>query len=185
MQAIDLLVLGLIAEKPRHGYDIARQVDARGLRDWIRVSDVAAYKACARLEGQGCLASVTERPGKGPQRSVYRLTATGRERLSDLLYEQLSSPEPLRNEFCLALEFPESLDVGETLLALERRAESVSRRMAGWAARLESLSGLVGGLAEKLAASICRRQIEVYRGELAWLEELASLLEDGRGGAPS
>lgn len=177
MRSIDLLILGLISERPRHGYDITREIAARGLRNWLKVSDVAVYKACARLEKQGCLASLAEKQGKNPERSVYQLTGTGRERLSDLLFEMISSSEPIRNEFYLAFEFPGALERNEALLALERRSESVSRILAGRLTRLEALAGLE----DELAASVCRREVEVYRGELAWLEELAGLLREDPG----
>jgi DNA-binding PadR family transcriptional regulator len=178
MRAIDLLILGLISEKPRHGYDITREIASRGLRNWLKVSDVAVYKACARLERQGCLVSLSEKEGKGPERSVYQLTEGGRERLSDLLFEMMSSSDPIRNEFYLAFEFPGVLAPGEAQLALERRVESVSRLLAGRKARLEALSGL----ADELAVSVCRHEVEVYEGELAWLEGLAAQARGGSRG---
>lgn len=172
MRAIDLLILGLVSEKPRHGYDMAREISARGLRNWVKVSDVAVYKACSRLERQGCLLSLSEREGRAPERCVYQLTETGRERLSDLVFELMSSSEPIRNEFYLSLEFPDGLERNEAVLALERRIESISRILVGRLSRLELLSGI----ASDVIVSACRHEADMYRAELAWLEDLAALM---------
>lgn len=168
MRPIDILILGLASEKPRHGYDITREIVARGLRNWIRVSDVAVYKALARLEREGSLVSITQREGKSPERSVYELTVAGRERLADLLFDQLSTSDPIRNEYFLPFEFVEVMDHNELILALERRIESIGRILEGRRARLQ----IVDGVEDEIICGVYRHEVEVYEGELAWLEGL-------------
>ncbi len=169
MRPIDILILGLASEKPRHGYDITREIVARGLRNWIRVSDVAVYKALARLEREGSLVSITQREGKSPERSVYELTVAGRERLADLLFDQLSTSDPIRNEYFPShLSSSKSMDHNELILALERRIESIGRILEGRRARLQ----IVDGVEDEIICGVYRHEVEVYEGELAWLEGL-------------
>lgn len=168
MRPIDILILGLASEKPRHGYDITREIVARGLRNWIRVSNVAVYKALARLEREGSLVSITQREGKSPERSVYELTVAGRERLADLLFDQLSTSDPIRNEYFLPFEFVEVIDHNELILALERRIESIGRILEGRRARLQ----IVDGVEDEIICGVYRHEVEVYESELAWLEGL-------------
>jgi DNA-binding PadR family transcriptional regulator len=172
MRPIDILILGLTSEKPRHGYDITREIVTRGIRNWIRVSDVAVYKALARLEREGSLVSITQREGKSPERSVYELTGAGRERLADLLFDQLSTSEPIRNEYFLPFEFVEVIDHNELALALERRIESVQRILEGRRARLQLIDGVEG----ELICGVYRHEVEVYESELAWLEGTLELI---------
>ncbi len=96
------------------------------------------------------------------------------------MFEMMSSSEPIRNEFYLAFEFPGVLAPNEARLALERRIESVSRMLEGRRARLEALSGL----ADELSLSVCRHEVDIYEGELAWLEGLAALERDGSRDQP-
>lgn len=172
MRPIDILILGMASEKPRHGYDITREIVVRGLRNWIRVSDVAVYKALARLEREGCLVSSTHKEGKSPERSVYELTGAGRERLADLLFDQLSTSEPIRNEYFLPFEFVEFMDHNELVLALERRIESIGRILESRKARLQ----IVEGVEDEIICSVYRHDVGVYLSELAWLEGLLGLI---------
>ncbi len=67
MGAIDILVLGLLSEKPRHGYEINREIECRGYRQWIKVSTVAIYKALSRLEKSGWLVSLDRKGREKPR----------------------------------------------------------------------------------------------------------------------
>lgn len=171
MGAVDVLVLGLISEKPRHGYEINREIDSRGYRQWVKASDVAVYKALARLERGGWLVSLTERGGKSPERCVFNLTESGRERLSDLLYDQLSSQEPLRNEFFLSFEFPGVLKRSEISLALEKRLVTIGRLLEGRRLRLE----MVSGLEDEFVIGVCRHEVDLYQLEFEWLKDMLAL----------
>lgn len=168
MGVTDLLILGLVTERPRHGYEINREIESRGYRQWVKVSDVAIYKALARLERNGFLLSLAEKDGKNPEKVVYSLSGSGRERLSDLLYDQLSSQEPIRNGYFLCFEFLGALDDNELSVALEKRVESVRKHLAGRKSRLE----LIDGLEDDLVVETCRHEVEVYELELSWLKSM-------------
>ncbi len=114
---------------------------------------------------------MTEKGGKSPERIVYSLSESGRERLSDLLYDQLSSQEPIRNDYLLSFEFLDALDHNELSLALERRLEAVRRLLAGRQVRLEMLTGLE----KDIIVGVCRHEVEVYQLELTWLEDMLTL----------
>ncbi len=84
--SVEIPVLGLLAERDMHGYDLYREIELAGLKRWMPASKVAVYKALERLEGRGCLESRYDRAGNMPERVVYNITERGRERLRDLLF---------------------------------------------------------------------------------------------------
>jgi DNA-binding PadR family transcriptional regulator len=80
-------VLLILAEGPRHGYELAQAMAALGFR---RAADdpSVVYKVLRGLQDQGHLASEWGAAGAGPPPRVYRLTRSGRayldERVADL-----------------------------------------------------------------------------------------------------
>ncbi|HWD80514.1 MAG TPA: PadR family transcriptional regulator, partial [Kribbella sp.] len=78
------LVLGLLSAGPAHGYDVKRGHDA-----WFPDSRPLAfgqvYTTLGRLERDGLVEVVDKTSGGGPDRTVYALTATGRNHLTDWL----------------------------------------------------------------------------------------------------
>ena len=54
----ELLVLGLVAEMPRHGYELEQLIDRRGMREWTQIGFSSIYFVLGKLER-----SVTSSPG--------------------------------------------------------------------------------------------------------------------------
>ena len=77
----ELMVLAAIEEAPRHGYDIAREIDSRsgGL---LRFHVASLYPMLYRLERRGWISGRwVERTGQR-RRRYYRLTPEGRRMLT-------------------------------------------------------------------------------------------------------
>ena len=76
----DIVVLSLLAEQPRHGYDLDRVIEQRGYRQWTSLAFSSVYYLLKRLSERGLL-----EPDEGSQgrRTVFRVTRTGRRELGE------------------------------------------------------------------------------------------------------
>jgi DNA-binding PadR family transcriptional regulator len=118
-------VLGLLAERPRHGYDIAAdlQPDAEVGRAW-RLDRQVVYRALDRLDALGLAAARGTEPGAGgPPRTVYEATDEGRERLVGWLRRPVQHVRDLRSAFLLKLVLSRRLGVDATPLVEAQRAQ--------------------------------------------------------------
>lgn len=76
-----LLVLALLEEEPRHGYDIGKQIGARS-GGTINFNMASLYPLLYRLEKRGWISGTwREKPGERKRR-YYRITAEGRRTLA-------------------------------------------------------------------------------------------------------
>jgi transcriptional regulator len=77
----ELLILSLVSDRPRHGYDLSRLITARS-HGKLRFNVASLYPLLYRLEKRGWLEGRwTERPGER-RRRLYRLTPQGRRVLA-------------------------------------------------------------------------------------------------------
>ena len=77
----ELLILALLEEEDRHGYDIARLIDERS-RGAISFHVASLYPTLYRLEARELIEGRwVEKPGQR-RRRYYRLTAAGRKALA-------------------------------------------------------------------------------------------------------
>lgn len=81
---LPVLILGLIADRPMHGYELAKEIKLRGA-DQLRLGEGTLYPLLHRLEAQGRLESDWAPSTRGKQRKVYRITPKGRRKLRDAL----------------------------------------------------------------------------------------------------
>jgi transcriptional regulator len=77
----ELLILALVEDQPRHGYDIAKLIETRSQGE-LRFNIASLYPLLYRLEKRGWIdGKWTERAGQR-RRRLYRLTQEGRKVLA-------------------------------------------------------------------------------------------------------
>lgn len=77
----DLLILALIEERPRHGYDIGRLIGERS-RGALSYHVASLYPTLYRLEDRGLIDGRWVEKAGQRRRRYYRLTSAGRRRLA-------------------------------------------------------------------------------------------------------
>lgn len=82
----DLVILSLLAERPRHGYEVNATLEDRKIRNWAPVSRPQIYYSLDKLTKLK-LIRVTDVDSRsaGPERRVMATTSLGREQLGDAL----------------------------------------------------------------------------------------------------
>jgi PadR family transcriptional regulator, regulatory protein PadR len=77
----ELLILALVEDQPRHGYDIGKLIESRS-EGALRFNVASLYPLLYRLEKRGWIEGRwTEKAGQR-RRRLYRLTAEGRKVLA-------------------------------------------------------------------------------------------------------
>ncbi|HEU0273471.1 MAG TPA: PadR family transcriptional regulator [Candidatus Udaeobacter sp.] len=77
----ELLILSLVEDRPRHGYDIGRLIDLRS-RGVLRFNVASLYPLLYRLERRGWIRGRWVEKAGQRRRRYYRITATGRKVLA-------------------------------------------------------------------------------------------------------
>jgi len=80
--SLEMLVLALLEEAPRHGYEIGKLIEQRSGRT-LRFHVASLYPALYALERRGLVEGHWGLAGNGRKRRCYRLTRAGRRALAD------------------------------------------------------------------------------------------------------
>ena len=162
--AVTPVVLGLLALRPRSGYDIKTVVD-RSTRFFWAASYGQIYPELKRLEEDG-LVEGEDRPSGGRSRRVYRLTPVGREALGEWLLGDTVTIE-LRDESLLRIFFADALPYGQALLLLEGR----KRGHEEYLEVLRAIEQLPGGPDPTFVDLVLRWGIDFNEWGARWCEE--------------
>jgi len=85
MSTIDLIVLAILLKNPINAYELVRYVKSRRIDRVLKVSEPAIFKSCKRLAKDGFIDGKTIREPNVPDKVVYSINSSGRERLFALL----------------------------------------------------------------------------------------------------
>ncbi|MEV1174855.1 PadR family transcriptional regulator [Nonomuraea sp. NPDC049784] len=167
------VLLGLLAKRPRHGYDLKHAHD-RLLLGARPLAYGPVYKTLSRLQRDGFAEVVETAQDSGPERTTYAITENGRAELSRWL-QQVEMAAPTA-----AGTFVSRVVVAATLGA--PADDFLMRQRAAHLARMRELTAekeAAGTLAEVLAADYALQHLAT---DLDWLEtalaRLADLSED-------
>ena len=129
MTNAELAILSLIAETPRHGYEIEQTIESRGMREWTEIGFSSIYYLLKKLEQAGLIESqLQQTEGRGPARKVYQITPDGRAAQLAATLEALSEPKPSYTPFLLGVANLPALSPEQTLNALRAYREGLRGR---------------------------------------------------------
>ena len=171
-----LAVLSLLHAAPLHPYGMQRLLKLWGKDHVINVGQRAnLYKTIKRLDQAGLIAvRQTERDQQYPERTVYELTAVGRQTATEWLTDMLARPRNEYPQFPAALSFIMLLSPAEAAATLWRRATALRSELADIDADLEETAALPRAV---LMDDEYRRAM--VTAELAWLDGVLTDLRSG------
>ncbi|MFN0050978.1 MAG: PadR family transcriptional regulator [Planctomycetales bacterium] len=117
------MVLGLVAELPRHGYQMDQEIQRRGMREWTPIGFSSVYFLLTKLERKALVRAKT--PSRATGKRVYSITAAGRRTLVAQTLAALSSYRAPQSSLLLGMLHWSALDKEQALQALQARRAAV------------------------------------------------------------
>lgn len=130
MSKNEITILGLLSEKPMYGYEIHQEIKRREMEYWAKIKLPSIYSTLTRLEEQKYIQSEKEKVGKMPERNVYAITPSGREKLKELVIDFLRDGDHPEWSFGLGVAFLFGAPREVVLEVLKQRKLSVSKCLA-------------------------------------------------------
>src|SRR4051812_41461771 len=172
-------VLAMLAETPTHAYGMRQLIRERGVDMVVNVRTRSGlHAAIDRLARDGLIrVHAVERDTPRPERTVYELTAEGREALFTGLRDNLATPARDFPLFPAVVSFLHLLSPQDTARQLELRAEALERQLAATRA-------VIAASEEQWVPRLHLLEHEYARAvtsaELTWVR---SVVDDIRAGA--
>jgi DNA-binding PadR family transcriptional regulator len=159
-------ILGVLRERPMHGYEIARRFAADldlGLVAPIDMSNV--YAMLKDLQEQGLIEGRRETVGRRPPRTVFHLTDDAERQFLQWIEEPVGRMREIRSDLLVKLYFCRSIGAACT-------ANLLNAQIAASGVYLERLVRLAEDAApDSFERLVCNSKIGVARATIAWLEE--------------
>jgi DNA-binding PadR family transcriptional regulator len=190
---LELAVLGLLKERPMHGYQLSRELsDAHG--PFWRVSYGSLYPSLRRLEREGAIEATAEVDAgpssreptrgktrtKGRRKTVYRITEHGDRLFLELLEEAPHEGQSEDARFRVRLAFFRYLPPETRIRLMERRRAALEQRLAAMDDAIRS-----GDTDDDYRRAVLEHSRATAGSDIAWLTGLIQAERDrGSTGSP-
>jgi DNA-binding PadR family transcriptional regulator len=171
-----LAVLAALVQRPMHPYEMASLLRARGKGDDMPIKWGSLYTVVQNLEKHGFITAIENvRQGGRPERTVYEITAAGRDEMQDWVRELVAQPEREPTKFKAALSVLGALTPDEAIVLLRQRLDHLERRITAHRDALER------DLQEIPRLFLVEEEYDIamQQAETAWVRALLGELESG------
>ncbi|WP_019776761.1 PadR family transcriptional regulator [Streptococcus sobrinus] len=167
------LILGLLAEQPRHGYQIEKLIEDRGMRRWAEVGFSSIYYVLDKLEKKELAKSA---PAKGKEKKEYAITDLGLTVLTEKTKQRLLERQPANSHFMTALANSQNMSPKDLLQAFKARKKILEEDL-----QVLKLQETGEQYAPRSAQQLFSLGITMLQAELGWLEEEIDILQSREG----
>ncbi len=165
---LELAVLGLLKERPMHGYQLSREL-GDSLGGLWRVSYGSLYPTLRRLERDAAIESEAGDVRGARRKKVYRITPKGEQIFLELLQESPQDTQTEDARFRMRLAFFRYLPPGDPDPAAGTTSPGAAR--SGSSTIAESLRAGRGGT-DDYGRALIEHNRSVTESDITWLEQL-------------
>ena len=135
-----LAVMATLWQKPMHPYEIAQTLRRQGKDASTKINYGSLYTVVQNLQKHGFVeVTDVQRQGNRPERTVYGLTETGREEMTEWMSDLMAVPAREYPIFETALSLMGVLPPDDVLRLLEERLATLEVQAASGRGALEKL----------------------------------------------
>jgi DNA-binding PadR family transcriptional regulator len=139
---VRLLVLGLLQQRPMHGYELKRIAHENRIESWSGVLAGSIYHALKTMQREKLVTTARESKPVTRPRVVYSITAAGRRELTQLVKQALAAPvRGFPTDLYGALLHLDAVSPRERADALARQIHQLEAEIADWSAARKKLLG--------------------------------------------
>lgn len=165
MSSIDLVILGIVLEKPQSAYDIQKDVEYHHLSRWAKVSVPSIYRKVIQLNEKGYLQSSIVKGDKYADKAVYSITDEGKAYFKKLMNTYSTQAIPLLFDFNVVIANLNKVSKEEALELIAELKENITfsiKTNGEYAVEYADIP-FVG-------RTIIEQQIILYNSLLEWLD---------------
>ncbi len=169
MSSIDLVILGIVLEKPQSAYDIQKDVDYHHFSRWTKISVPSIYRKVIQLNEKGYLQSDIVKGDRFADKAVYSITEKGRSYFEQLMDTYVDESVPLLFDFNVVITNLNKMDK-------EKALDLVSKLRSNITASAKSNDEYATNYADipLVGKTIFEQQRLLYHALLEWLDTFES-----------
>lgn len=172
----NLIVLGLLRQKPMHGYEIQQLIQLSRMDDWANLLSGSIYYALNKLEQEGLIRADAEERTGNRIRKIYAITEEGEQRFGEMVRETLrSNPHSVKSDLALGLNWINVVPREEAVRLLSDNLAQAEKTRDNWLHGRE-IKGRYG--LSPFAVAAFDNAIAVLDLDIAYIKQLITLLEE-------
>ncbi|MEZ4600993.1 MAG: PadR family transcriptional regulator [Syntrophotaleaceae bacterium] len=174
--SVKYAMLGILAEKDLHGYELKSSFDEK-IGEFWSLNYGQIYTTLDRLEKEDLVTHDRQAQDRRPDRKIYSITRKGREELLEWLSTPVSKVRALRDEFFIKLVFMDKRDPASILELIEKQKALYLKQMTRLTQRKVALKKKPGNPDMLTTELLMDAGLFHAEADIKWLDLCASKIK--------
>ena len=176
MTQIEIILLALLYEKDRYGYEIESVIEERKMRNWTKIGFSSIYNSLKNLEKKGWIGSSYKEEYGSPARKVFFIKDAFRESVREIIKKTLHSPQRVFSEFSIGLAFSHFITKEETYECLLKYREGLETRRQIILDHFTEQESIIQNIIHIKA--LFTHPLKLIEAEVEWINELLNEIKE-------
>ena len=128
MSTVDLMLLGVLMQKPMNAYEMKKEMEDKSIQNWIKISSPSIYKNFLKLYKMEYVDGKVVREGEMPEKTIYSINDKGRKYFIHLMQQYSENPGKVYIDFCAFIANLQNVDSTAGLKMVEHLRENLAVR---------------------------------------------------------
>jgi DNA-binding PadR family transcriptional regulator len=177
MSTIDLMLIGALMKKPMNAYEMKKNMEARNINSWVKISSPSIYKNLVALSRKGYLDSKIVKEGEMPEKTIYSVNEKGCSYFISMMDKYSKEPVMIYIDFAA---FVANLHNVEPHMGIEM-IKSLQSKLSEARERIQSNIEAKKEFAPFYAMSILELYDKMYSLFFEWSKEIAKEFSETNG----
>jgi DNA-binding PadR family transcriptional regulator len=169
MSTVNLIILGLLHDKPMSAYEMAQIVGSWVMKKLLKISAPTVYKNLKALHKASYLAMKTVREGEMPEKKIYSVTKSGRSHFLKLMEHYSGNLNDFYLDFNMFLVNLDKVDKKTGLQMLKNLQTQINQTRAWIVQHEQEMKAANVFFAGRMLAKQYRMILSTLRD---WIEEV-------------
>lgn len=178
--SVKYAMLGILAEKDLHGYELKSSFDEKVGEFWS-LNYGQIYTTLDRLEKEELVTHDRQSQDRRPDRKIYSITGKGRKELDEWLSAPVKKVRALRDEFFVKLVFMDRDEPGPILELIEKQKALYLKQMNRLTQRKLALKKKPKDADALLTELLMDAGLFHADADIRWLDLCAAKIKAGMG----
>lgn len=177
MTQIEIILLALLCEEDRYGYQIESVIEERNMRNWTKIGFSSIYNSLKNLEKKGLIGSRYEEADGAPGRKVYFVNDSAKAFVRETIKNILHSPQRVYSEFSIGMAFSHFLTEEEVYECLVKYREGLEKRRQ---IILQNYSKEPAVQSKIHLKALFTHPLRLIKAEIEWINELLNEIKENK-----
>ncbi|KRL32839.1 hypothetical protein FD20_GL002209 [Liquorilactobacillus uvarum DSM 19971] len=162
------MLLGALIEKPMSAYEMKKNMEARNINSWVKISSPSVYKNLVAMNGKGYLDDEVVKEGERPAKKIYSINEKGRNYFFSMMEKYSKQPDKIYIDFVAFVANLYNVDPEKGLEMMKNLRTNLSKEREYIKSNIEAKKEFV----PFYAISILELYDKMYAMFSEWTEEI-------------